>query len=249
MCTSSPRPRLAAVVAVALLALAGCGDDDGDATTTTTSTTEPATSSSSSAGAEGAAACPEDPAPRGEVRGAAVPLDADADGDSSDDEVSVHVLEPGTVEVVLTHGAGGRTVLEVVGEDVATFADVRVASVADVDDDGDDDVWVVVGAGAAVEIATLALVDGCELVRAEVDGRGSAFTFGASVGYVAGIECAEGGTVRTHEAENAGGTTYRGTTTTWSVGADGTLERGGQEPLEIDLADPGQARFTTLDCG
>lgn len=244
---------LAAVLlaVAALAALAACGDDDGSATATTTSTSEATSTTSSTTSttdddAEAPAACPEGRAPRGELREAPVPLDSD--GDEAPDEVSVHVLEPGTVEVVLAHGAGGRSVLEVADENVSTFADVRVTAVADVDDDGDDDAWVVVGAGASVEIATLVLVDGCDLVRAEVDGRGSAFAFGASVGHLAGIECAEDGTFRTYEAENAGETAYRGTMTTWSVGAGGTLEQTGTEPYEVDLADPGQARYTTLDC-
>lgn len=231
-----------AVVLLAAATLAACGDDDaGPAAATTTTTASPRSTTSV------AAACPEQPAPRGEQRGAPVPLDAD--GDAAGDEVSVHVREPGTVEVVVAHGAGGRSVVEVADENVATFADVRVAAVADVDADGDDDVWVVVGAGASVEIATLVLADGCDPVRAEVDGRGSAFTFGASVGHVAGIECTGDGAFRIHEADLAGDTTYQGTTTTWSVGADAALRQEGQEPLEVDLADPGQARHTTLDCG
>lgn len=231
---------------LAVATLAACGDGDAAAPTTTSTTATTGAPRSSTTPEPAPAACPDDPAPRGEQRGTPVPLDADGDG--AGDEVSVHVREPGTVEVVVAHGAGGRSVVEVADENVATFAEVRVATVADVDADGDDDVWVVVGAGASVEIATLVLADGCDPVRAEVDGRGSAFVFGASVGHVAGIECTDDGTFGTHEADLSGETAYRGTTTTWSVGADGTLQQDGQEPLEVDLAEPGQARYATLDC-
>lgn len=239
------RPLLLAV-AVAL-SLAGCGDDDSPTAAGTTSTSEETTSSTSSAvpddGGE-PVRCEELPAPSGTVRDG--PVTADVDGDGVDDEVRIVEQGEAALAVDVAHGAGGRTVLVLDDASVFTVADVRVDRVADLDDDGDDDLWVVVGSGASVEVVALVLADGCDLVRPDASGQPNQFAVGASVGFTNGVECVEGGFLE-HEGENVGGSTYRGTTTEWLV-AGTALEEGDATPFEIDAESGGFAAYAGLTC-
>lgn len=247
----APRPatrRSIGLVLSSLLLLAGCGDDDGtdvaSSTSASTSTPTSETSASTSTTSTIAAGCPAGPEPTGAARGG--PVSLDADGDGADDQVVLHVAEPSTLEVVVDYAPGGRTVATFDDDTVATFADIRVAAVHDVDADGDDDLWLVVGAGASVEVVSLVLAEGCDLVRPTVGDRPNAFTAGASIGFVSGVECVDGGFLE-HRGELAGDSTYEGTTTEWSV-TEASLERAGEERFEIDLAAGDQSRYTSLDC-
>ena len=247
----APPARAVALFVAAMLVLVGCGDDDDAApepTSTVTSTTTTSTTSTSAPTSTTAAgtACPEGASPAGEARGDGVSLDADGDGEP--DELTVHVTEPATLELAVAYGAGGRTVVAYEDDSIATFADLRVAAVHDVDGDGDDDAWIVVGAGASVEVVTLVLADGCDLVRPDVDERPNVFAVGASLRHVSGVECVDGGFLA-HEGESADGSSYQGTTTTWTVGADATLQRAGQEPFEITADSGDQLRYGSLTCG
>lgn len=244
--------RLIALLVVVLATACGNDDGGGGAAPSTTGTSTTAASGDDAA----ASGCPEDEPARGDP--ADVALDLDADGDGSDDEVRVHVVDDRTIELAVTYAAGGRTVVTYDDGSVATFASNRVARVADVDADGDEDVWVVVGAGASVEIMSLVLADGCDLVRPTADGLPNNWPVGASVGAASGIECVdldgderfdgfvEHSATRSREGQSGQGR-YRGTSTEWAV-EDRELERGEERPLDYDVESDPVTRYAELTC-
>ncbi len=232
------------VLATAVLAsCGGGGTDDARPTTTTTSTSAPA---------DGPPAGCEDQDPAPDAPAVEPPVSADVDGDGRDDAVTVHVVDDLTVAVAVEHAAGGRTVRSWSDETVATFAALRVAAVGDVEGDGDDDLWLVVGAGASAEVVSLVVADGCDLDRPLDGAVANAFAVGASVGAVSGVECLradDAADVAVHDAGRSQDGAYRGTTTRWRV-VDGALERVDVEPLAAEPgADPADVlRFGELGC-
>lgn len=249
-------PRVVAATLALCLVVAGCSDDPPSPTTTsesaapTTGEGSGSTTTTTPPDDPGTACAEQDAAP-GEAPEPA--LGADVDGDGDGDDVLVRIVDDRTIALEVTFAAGGRTVVRYDDPSVATFAAVRVARVADVDADGDDDLWVVVGSGAAVEIVSLVLADGCELVRPEADGRPNAFAVGASVGFVSGIECDGDGDTGPgfleHVAERTGDSTYRGSSTQWHVEADPPALRAGEErPFTVDLETDDASRYGELTC-
>lgn len=246
-------PRAVAAALALCLVVAGCSDDGTSpaATSVPPSATDPPASTTSSIPAP---VCEEqEPAPGDPTE---PPSAADVDGDGAGDDVLLRIVDERTIAVEVAFAAGGRTVVRYDDPSVATFAAVRIARVADVDADGDDDLWVVVGSGAAVEIVSLVLADGCDLVRPEGDAGPNSYTVGASVGFISGVECddldADGTTsgFLEHVAERTGDSTYRGTSTEWFVEVEPPrLRRGEQRPFTVDLAGEDARRYGELTCG
>lgn len=170
----------AALVAGALV-LAACGGDDG---------TAPATTASPPTSAE-TGACPGVAPPLGEEASTG----ADANGDGEEDRATLEIVDATTLRLVVAYAGGGATRLALADDSVLVGPDVRVERVVDVDGDGDDDLWLVVGTGATVEVVTLVLAEGCELVRPSLDGQANRFPVGAGARDVAGVECTDGGLV------------------------------------------------------
>ncbi len=246
---SRPFAVVLALVVAASPAAAGCSDDDEPRAGSTTtiadpvSTTDPSTTTPSTSGPAGP--CPTAADPTGVVQD--VPLPLDADGDGVEDEIALTLVDDTTVEVVVDYGAGGRSVEVYDDPSIGTFAPLRVDRVGDVDDDGDDDAWLVVAAGASTEVVSLVVADGCTVRRPEVDGQPNAFPVGASVGASSGIECLPGGFVQ-HEGSSVDGTTYEGTSTRWLVDDDGDLERAGSMPFVVDTTAGDASAYAGLAC-
>lgn len=253
-------PRTPRVVAAALalcLVVTGCSDDPSSPTTTSESgapTTGEGAVSTTTPPDDPGTACAEEDAASGEAPEPALAADVDGDGDA--DEVLVRIVDDRTIALEVTFAAGGRTVVRYDDPSVATFAAVRIARVADVDADGDEDLWVVVGSGAAVEIVSLVLADGCDLVRPEGGAGPNSYTVGASVGFISGVECddldADGTTsgFLEHVAERTSDSTYRGTSTEWFVEVEPPgLRRGDERPFTVDLAAEDAGHYGELTCG
>ncbi len=240
---------------VLVLAVTACGGDDDAApsTTSTSATSTPTSTTSTTSRASTPSTCPEDASAAGES--VEDPVPADVDGDGADDDVVMTIVDDRSIALQVDFAAGGRTVAVYDDPSVATFGPIRVARVADVDSDGDDDLWVVVGSGAAVEIVSLVLSDGCQVVRPVVDGRPNSFPVGASVGFVSGIECTDldddgslDGFLQ-HEGENSGDSTYDGRSTEWRVDpADDTVERGDARPFSIEVGADDTSGYAELRC-
>lgn len=249
-----PHRTTLAVIASGLVlgvTLGGCGDDEPLAATTTSavsSTTETAPPVTP------APACSSDPAvPTGTW--ADGPVDADLDGDGAPDEVSMYVVDDRTVELVVAFASGAGVLTTYDDAAIGTESGVRVDRVADVDGDGADDLWLVVGAGAAAEVVTLVRGLGCRPTRPEVLGIPNQYAVGASVGALNGIECVDTDDdllfdgFWEHAAESTGESSYRGTSTFWSVSeSGGELVRGEQETFTIDLATGDHNRYARLSC-
>lgn len=122
------------------------------------------------------------------------PLDTtvvDVDLDGVDDTAVLSLLDDGTLRLVVTLATADVLSLQIVDEMLFSEGPLRVETAADVEGDGDGDLWLVIGAGSSTELFTLILTDGCTLHRPTAGDALNAFSVGASLGNVDGIECVD----------------------------------------------------------
>lgn len=231
---------LLAALVVAAAALAGCsddGDDDAASTTTdaTTTTTDATTTTTQ------APVCPPVSVPAGAQE--VTELDGDADGDGTHDELRTYrVGDEWHLQVELAADGGGDLVLPSFGGGIGLLGG------ADVDGDGNDEVWARTGSGASATIVGLARMTGCVLERVVfATGELAEMPVGGSVGTTSGVECRDD-TLVTFTATFLEGETYEVVATTFALDGS-TLSEQGQETLQVDATDPDFVRYTSFSCG
>lgn len=238
--------RTLAALLVLGLGMTGCGgDDEPDASTSTSATEAPSTSSSSST--TSAATCD----PIGLPDGAANIAEAagDVDGDGADDDLLSYRLGTDDWRLRVELAAGGAA--DVV---IPSFGDGAIAVLggADVDGDGDDEVWAQTGSGASAAIIGLARFTDCKLERVTFAGGDPAeFPVGGSVGNAAGLDCEGHGDptadLTGYTATNTGEGTYEVTATEYAL--EGTvLTQGASAVTTATLGDEAFARATSFSC-
>lgn len=237
-----------------MVLLAGCSDD-GDASGSTT-TSEATTTSDDTTTTDGTTtttpAC--EPIDTGTGEPDQVDATADVDGDGKGDQLHSYRLdgtEPGTrftLQVELA--AGGGATLGLPGDGVTTVA---VLGGADVDNDGDDEIWARTGAGASATILGLFAFDGCALAPVTLATGGHAeFPVGGSVGTTAGLECGSIVDPEAHlvvySASNVAEDEYEVTATKYRL-EDGVLTASSSEPEVGNVQDPDFERIARFHCG
>jgi hypothetical protein len=261
----TPRPfRALAVAAVMLVAAAACGDDADDASTDTsspatsdgstttseapgTTTTDDDTTTTTAAPTTGppttAATCPEVEV-TGSVEGTAT---GDLDGDGTDDTVDLtHDGDDWRLFVALGDGGGGDAAGPIVAE--GPLMGAQMIGVADVQDDGVDELFVQVGSGASAAIIGLYTVDGCRVVPITFEGGPSAFPVGASIGATSGLQCGGGdGVLYVYTASSDDGESYQ---VSWdTLHLEGTeLTSGGGGTGSASYGDELHTAATTFHC-
>jgi hypothetical protein len=247
------RRALGAVALVVLLA--GCGDDhdDGGGTTTTTeatSTTEAATTTEGTTTTTPACDAIEPAAGQPDL----VDTTADVDGDGEPDHLRSYRAggeAPGTTFAVQVElAAGGGASLELPGDGVTT---VEVLGGADVDRDGDAEIWARTGAGASATIISLLTFEDCALAPVTIAAGGRAeFPIGGSVGTTAGLECGSIVDPEAHlvvySASNVAGDEYEVTATKYRL-AGTVLSASSSEPEVGNVQDPDFERIARFHCG
>lgn len=245
--------RRALGVAALLVLLAGCGDDDDASETTTTAeaTTTTEGPTSTEATTTTAPACEAIDPGAGEPD--QMDATADVDGDGQRDQVQTYRLsgeEPGTrftLQVGLA--AGGGASLELPGDGVTTVA---VLGGADVDGDGDDEIWARTGAGASATILGLFAFEDCALAPVTFAAGGNVeFPVGGSVGTTAGLECSSIVDPEAHlvaySASNVSEDEYEVTATKYRL-EDGVLTASSSEPEVGNVQDPDFERIARFHC-
>ncbi|MDZ7674532.1 MAG: hypothetical protein U5K30_05635 [Acidimicrobiales bacterium] len=259
------RPPVIAALAALALFVAACGDDDADdaATTTsetttsstTTSTTTTSTSTTTTTAAPtttSSSTCSDSPLPGDAADTTTAP--ADLDGDGTDDTVTSYRVGPADapewhLHAQLTSGGGADLTLPA----PTGPSDQRVLGGSDANENGTDEVWVKVGAGASAQIVSMFVLDDCDLVQVTLDGGGPAeFPVGGSIGTVGGVYCAdeEGDGTRdvvVASATQATGSDYEAKVEVHHlVGTDLQFAFGDAGGVDAESSD--FARFTQLDC-
>ena len=142
---------------------------------------------------------------------------------------------------------GGGAVLE-----LATFGGpVGVVGGADVDRDGDDEVWARTGAGAATTIVGLFSFEDCALAPVQFASGGPVeLPVGGSVGTTSGVECDPDGGLLAHTATYVGdGSDDRYAVDTIEYELDqGMLVEEGRTATEVTAGEPEFLRYTTFRC-
>lgn len=179
-------------------------------------------------------------------------------GGCSDDE------DPGTVEragststtAATTTTTGPATTTTLVPcpvpppDDSARGPDVIGA--ADVDADGEDEIWARTGSGAATTIVGLFSLEDCELTQVTFEsGLPVELPVGGSVGTTSGVECAPAGGLLVHTATYTGDGSddrYAVETTAYEL-EGGVLVEAERSTTDTAASDPEFVRYTTFRCG
>lgn len=254
MSATERRRRLAvatvATVAVVTALLGACSDDGGDdeaATTSTTATTSSTTTTSTSAPdavtttTAAPVVCP--PAAPGTPVGEPSTIDADVDGDGTPEVVSAFLDDLGAWRLRVARPDGN-----VVDEPLTTAAaDVaRVESATDVDGNGAAELWAQVGTGASATIVGVFVVEGCDVLPVQLDGRPAEFAVGGTVTLLQGVAC-QGSTVVHLGATSDDGVTYTTLDLTYELrGAE--LVRTDERSRTLTADDPELASYSDFAC-
>lgn len=220
------------------LLLVGCMDSDGVILPTTVDRPAPATSAATTTSAVDAA-CPDVPTPAGDASRSS---SADLDGDGSDDRLSVF---PGAVLWADLSGGGSASA------ELGDVDPVLPVGGVDLDEDGDDEAWIVAGSGAATQRLVLLDLQDCRLEPISPPGG---LPVGATVRNASGLSCedADGDgrfdTVVHAQLSSSDGERYVGTATRYRSTS------GGLEPVSIDdvavsVSDPGGVPLGGFSCG
>jgi hypothetical protein len=128
-----------------------------------------------------------------------------------------------------------------------------IIGLADVDGDGNDELWATTGAGASASIIGLARRDGCELTRVLFEtGEPAAFPVGGSVGSAAGVACETTIDPTAHLAaftlSSIDGEEYEITTVEYALEGDTLVERA-NDGATVHADDPDFGRYNGFACG
>ncbi len=204
-------------------------------TTTTTMAVSPTSSSTTTTTIP---TCP--PAPS-LVSGATdvIAVTGDFDGDGVPDDLTTY-LDPAAgrrhVRVELAAGGGSDRIIE----DADPVMGSRPLGGHDLDGDGRDEAFVVVGSGASAQLVGLYAWSGCTLVRITLDGAPAVFPVGASVTHGEGLSCNGVGELDELRVETTDGITWDGTRIPYQLagsvlvaGATETFTAGTDEALTV----------------
>ena len=132
----------------------------------------------------------------------------DFDGDGNPDEAFTYQQGPDQWRVRITFADGGGADSAIVeGED---FAPPRPIGGYDIDDDGVDEVFLTVGAGASTVQVGFFSVAACVAQRITQAGVPASFPIGASIGNTSGLTCPGDGTVNRAFAQYVDDDVYEG---------------------------------------
>ena len=218
----------AALVALAVLGISGCGDDDGPAAS--------GTSTTSSIG------------PSAQTTTTGID-DVDGERPCGDGPNDARVSRRGD-QWVLEAEINGRPVEHVMALEDRS-AEPRVLGRHDIDGDGDGELFVEIGRGAAAAVVGLVtLSDDCELATVlGPDGFVAQLPVGASAAAQQGVVCRDN-QLNELNGETTDGRTYRWTSRTLElVGSALTVAETGEGTYTTPEDDEEIRRLGTLDCG
>ena len=122
----------------------------------------------------------------------------------------------------------------------------EIAAERDVDGDGDEEVWMVVGHGASTTVMGLFLRDGCELRAVQIEGADAQFAVGGPVLLLQGVRC------EANRVVHLGATSEDGEN---FAALDLVYELRGTELVRVDDAtstftadDPELQAYSSFDC-
>lgn len=204
-----------ALLATVALVSAACSDSDGLTTsdesstttatsttmsttstttsTTTTSTTSTTTTTTSTTTTESPSGCPGDGALPAEADNHTL-AGGDVDGDGLVDTLHAYSIgdpsTPGGWWIQVSFAAGGGHALQLF--DIGTsVSGARPFDGFDINGDGTEEFFAVVGAGASATIMGLFDVEDCELRRVTLGGQPSEFAVGGGLNFINGFDCVD----------------------------------------------------------
>lgn len=225
------------------------------ATAATTSATTPVTSEPATTLATPATTIGVEPCPGGS--GAALPDDAvgvteaigDFDGDGEPDRMLVYGeggLGPWHIRVVLAEHVPEATI-------PGTSVVARAVGGWDIDRDGSDEVFAVVGSGASTLIVGIFTLSGCDLIPLEIAGSagGAQFAVGASAANQSGLVCPPAGGVEVIAQSTSDGVEYIQVRDGYALVGGGTLSFLGSSEARLTSPEDDAQIFSaaTFDCG
>lgn len=116
---------------------------------------------------------------------------ADIDGDGATDQVTAYAVnDGGRTWFIRVDTAAGESLDSPLTDGIADETVVTPIGGADVDGDGaTQELFTVVGAGAATTIVAIHARIGCELVQVTIDSTAATFPVGGSVVNLGGLQC------------------------------------------------------------
>jgi hypothetical protein len=170
----------------------------------------------------------------------------DFDGDGARDDLVVYGGQsptPWHARVVLAYGYAADIPIgnDVVGRALGGF-DI---------DGGEDEAFVVVGAGAATTLVSILTMRDCDLAVVQMPGGFDAvFPVGATVGAQSGLECFPGDGIAGYEQTTSDGTTYEWQMRRFGLsGVDLVLRATEERTLQSPADDDVIFRVGTFECG
>jgi hypothetical protein len=172
----------------------------------------------------------------------------DVDGDGADDLLrTFRVGDEWHLGVELARGGGADLVLASYG------GGIGIIGGADVDGDGNDEIWAQTGAGASATIVGLARFADCSLELVSfASGSPAEMAVGGSVGTAGGLECTTPpggpGQLSTYTLTFRDDTTYDLRTVRYHLEGT-TLVEDGDETGTVAAASPDLLRYASFTCG
>ena len=235
----------------------GASGPDAESAARTSTTSDPTgaaeTDPSTSTTAGQATASPDDtaapttPARPGCPDAASGPPDrsfnADVDGDGAVDVVGVRFASE---TVVVSFAAGGSAEVPIpTGR--AGIPGIDALGGADVDGDGSDEAWVMIGSGASSQLVSLFTFDDCGGRVVTEGGDPAVFGVGGSVTNLGGVQCS-GSELIVRMASSDTGDVYDVEVTAYRlVGSE--LTPVDRRTEQVARSDPDFGRSSTLSCG
>lgn len=268
MSTLDARRRWVVIAALStiLFVSPGCGGDDGDGTdgqagatsagpSTTSSvpvtaavptTTTPPTTTVRVTTTAGAHSCPANPVPAAATMVTERPRSGDYDGDGHPDGLRLYAVG-GTWHLRAEPAGGGGADVEI--GPVRPGETVQPLGGADVNSDGADEVFAIVGSGASTNIVGLFVLRSCRLQRVVLNADNATFAVGGSVGHSSALTCQTPNLVY-YEAVLVQGSdsSYTGRTTTFRL-TGASLIALTSTTATVNWEDPSFARYVTSSCG